>query len=516
VTVIAPKRLLLTHEQADQPWNHHSDWSQRGEPALLIRATPYGPLTLSQIAAYPSRLLIVHPDDQLDPKRQLLATFRELFASTPLLVLEDAQQCQLLLSDQPSQAACWNEVQELLTNPRRELSAGHLLIGRSRAFRQVLQAVDQLSDQSTPLLLQGEPGSGKAQLALAIHQRSQRRELSCWSIDCNQLSQEACRLALFGPAEFVADSAADSQQHSGLLNHPGVGTIIFHELAHLPPAVQLQLLRWLQQPRRDNLHRPHLVFTTSHDLGRLVADHRMRADLFFELSSHLIGLPPLRHRRGDVGLLADHFTQCLAPALRICQRPSIRLTEPQRELLDNYDWPGNITQLRRLVVSHYLRPQQTTTKGDHTTEHPTAANQLTADQSSADQLQELLLELVPDSHSGLLEQSGQTASLTTRTPDEKTTDPAQASGEPTREDEDQPDGATPRIWSLFIDKMVSDSSTNLYARAIEQFERGLFTEILNRTGGNVGEAARLLGITRVSLRKKLQHFSIEPNYFGKL
>jgi DNA-binding NtrC family response regulator len=214
-------------------------------------------------------------------------------------------------------------------------------------------------------------------------------------------------------------------------------------------------------------------------------------------------------------LLVDHFTQCLAPALHICQRPSIRLSETQRELLDNYDWPGNITQLRRLIVCHFLRPQKVTTKGNQTLEPPPAA-----DLSSADQLQDLLQELFPDSHSGLLEQSGQNATNNIHVPDAKTSNAEQATGEPTLMANDQVDdqlndplnGATPRIWSLLIDQMVSDSSTNLYARAIEQFERGLFTEILNRTGGNVSEAARLLGITRVSLRKKLQHFSIELPY----
>jgi DNA-binding NtrC family response regulator/tetratricopeptide (TPR) repeat protein len=232
-------------------------------------------------------------------------------------------------------------------------SPGHFgIIGRSKAMAGVLRAVDGLRDQELPVLITGETGTGKELVARAIHQSGPRRQGDFFALHCASLPSELFESELFGylPGAFTGAEKA----HPGILERLARGTLFLDEVSGLSPATQAKFLRVLEsrsvRPLGGYSPRPidvRFIASSSLDLEKAVKFGTFRADLFFRLRGVGIDLPPLRSRKGDIPLLADHFLDRLSKT-HARSRPF--LDREAMEALEEHDWPGNVRELETILT----------------------------------------------------------------------------------------------------------------------------------------------------------------------
>ncbi|MDO6416130.1 sigma-54 dependent transcriptional regulator [Sphingomonas sp. BIUV-7] len=232
------------------------------------------------------------------------------------------------------------------------------LVGASDAIRAVLAKLEAFSTCDAPVLIDGETGTGKELAARALHYQSRRRGEPFVPINCAALPEQLIVNELFGHHR-GAFTGAEVRQ-AGLVEQAGGGTILFDEVDMLPLPAQAVLLRFLQ----DQEYRPlgggvvkigdvRIVAASNARLATKVKDRSFREDLFYRLGVLMLHLPPLRERRDDVPLLADHFLQ------RLQQRygGAKRLDPQALDTLEAHDWPGNVRELEnRLHRAFVLSP----------------------------------------------------------------------------------------------------------------------------------------------------------------
>ncbi len=218
------------------------------------------------------------------------------------------------------------------------------------AFKSMRRQLKRISKSEHALLLTGESGTGKSRLAHAVHEESPRAkaefvELSCASIPANLLESE-----LFGYRKGAFSGAFKDKL--GLLEKADGGTVFLDEIGEMPPELQPKLLLFLQNQRfypvgsaEQREVNVRLIAATNQDLNDALAEGRFRRDLYYRLNVFEIELPPLRERPGDIPVLALRF---LAEALGSDARP--RFSDQALDLLLNYDWPGNIRELRNVML----------------------------------------------------------------------------------------------------------------------------------------------------------------------
>lgn len=234
------------------------------------------------------------------------------------------------------------------------------------ASQRVLEIGEKVADAGTTLLITGESGTGKDQLARWIHERGPRHDAPFLKIDCASLPAELVESELFGH-ERGAFTGAFARK-PGRLEMAQGGTIVLDEVAALTPAVQAKLLRVLEDRSFSRLGgtetlrmEARMMALSNTDLNQAVASGRFREDLFFRLNVLAISVPPLRERRGDIAVLASHFLARLGP---VHGRPLAVLDEPAGKLLESYFWPGNVRELKNAIEralvfakEDLLRPQ---------------------------------------------------------------------------------------------------------------------------------------------------------------
>ena len=231
------------------------------------------------------------------------------------------------------------------------VSAFHGLVGRSAAMREVFGLLEQASRLDITVLLHGETGTGKELAARAVHVKSARRERRFVPVNCGALPSELVESELFGHARGAFTGAVGAK--AGLFEEAGGGTIFLDEIGELPLPVQVKLNRVLQEKeiRRVGDNRPvqvdvRVVAATHRDLKAEVAAGRFREDLFYRLNVFPVTLPALRDRREDVPLLAAHFLEKHASALR---KPIDGFDPEALRVLAGYPWPGNVRELENAV-----------------------------------------------------------------------------------------------------------------------------------------------------------------------
>ena len=209
----------------------------------------------------------------------------------------------------------------------------------------------KLAEPSTTLLITGESGAGKDQLARWIHEMGPRRDSPLLKIDCASLPAELVESELFGHERGAFTGAV--AQKPGRLELAGEGTIVLDEVAALAPGMQAKLLRVLEERQFERLGgtatlkmEARLMALTNTDLSRAVATGRFREDLFFRLNVLTVEVPPLRRRRGDIAPLADHFLARLGP---VHGRADATIDPPALRLLEAYTWPGNVRELKNAI-----------------------------------------------------------------------------------------------------------------------------------------------------------------------
>ena len=224
-------------------------------------------------------------------------------------------------------------------------------VAEDPASRLVLDLAERVAPASTNLLITGESGTGKDQLARFIHERGPRRDAPYQKIDCASLPPELVESELFGH-ERGAFTGADEAKR-GRLEIAGRGTLVLDEVAALALPVQAKLLRVLEERRFEHLGgteslrmEARVVALTNANLERAVAEHRFREDLFFRLNVLTIQVSPLRDRPGDLLPLAAHLLRRLGP---VHGRAEARLDAEAQAALSAYTWPGNVRELKNAL-----------------------------------------------------------------------------------------------------------------------------------------------------------------------
>ncbi|MFM0206519.1 sigma-54 dependent transcriptional regulator [Paraburkholderia sediminicola] len=235
---------------------------------------------------------------------------------------------------------------------RRELagqnSVAPRIIGRSPAIEQVRRLIANIAPTDASVLINGDTGAGKELIARSLHELSPRRDKPFIAVNCGALPEPMFESEMFGYEPGAFTGAA--KRRIGKLEHASGGTLFLDEIESMPLALQVKLLRVLQdgvlerlgsnQPIRVNCR---VVAAAKGDMAEHVADGSFRRDLLYRLNVVTIALPPLSERREDIVPLFEHFL--LDAAVRY-QRPAPILTDRQRAGLMQREWPGNVRELR--------------------------------------------------------------------------------------------------------------------------------------------------------------------------
>ena len=222
------------------------------------------------------------------------------------------------------------------------------IVTRSARMQEILRMVDRVASTESSVLLLGESGTGKELVARAIHERSPRAERPFVPIHCGALPREVLESELFGHEKGAFTGAVSAKP--GLIELADGGTLLLDEIGDMEPDSQVKLLRVLEtgmffrvggtRPRRVDVR---LVSATNRDLTAAIRSGQFREDLFYRINTITVLLPPLRERREDVALLAQHFLETNATyGLK-------RLSPAALAALESHDWPGNVRELLHVI-----------------------------------------------------------------------------------------------------------------------------------------------------------------------
>ncbi|HWM75993.1 MAG TPA: sigma-54 dependent transcriptional regulator, partial [Methylomirabilota bacterium] len=238
-------------------------------------------------------------------------------------------------------------LQERLDDLLREGNA----IGVSPAFKQMMMLVQQVADSSASVLIQGESGTGKELAARAIHDRSPRRQGPFIAVNCAALPETLLESELFGYKKGAFTGAGSRKE--GRFELASGGTLFLDEIADLSLVTQPKILRVLQEGEFERLGGTRavkvdvrIVTATNQDLAQMVRDKRFREDLYYRLKVISINVPPLRERREDIRVLAEHFLRLYAAKNN---RVLGGFTDEAFRRLEGYSWPGNVRELENVV-----------------------------------------------------------------------------------------------------------------------------------------------------------------------
>jgi DNA-binding NtrC family response regulator len=326
------------------------------------------------------------------------------------------------------------------------------IVGSCPAMREVYKAIGRVAAQDVPVLITGESGTGKEIVARAIYQHGARAKAPFLALNCAAIPEQLLESELFGH-EKGAFTGAD-RKRIGKFEQCSGGTLFLDEVGDMPLSLQAKMLRVLQDQTFERVGGNETVKTdvrliaaTHRDLEAWSAEGKFRPDLFYRLSVFSIHLPALRERGDDLALLVRHYVCRFGRELG----REIREVAPETlQRLSERPWPGNVRELQSVLKQALLRASGPV----------------------------LLPAHLPD----LPSESGETA-------------PAA-----------HPAGAMD--LEAFLREHLTLQSNDLYAEAHRQLDRLLLPRVLEHTGGNQYQAARLLGIARQTLRLKLRDLGL--------
>ncbi|MBI3021692.1 MAG: sigma-54-dependent Fis family transcriptional regulator [Candidatus Omnitrophica bacterium] len=327
------------------------------------------------------------------------------------------------------------------------------MIGKSPRMYEVYKLIGQVAPSNVTVLIRGESGTGKELVARAVYHHSQRAEQPFLAVNCAAIPETLLESELFGYEKGAFTGAI--ARKPGKFEQANGGTIFLDEIGDMSPSTQAKVLRVLQEGACERLGGQEtirvdvrLLAATNKNLDALIHDGRFREDLYYRLNVVSVTVPPLRERKEDIPLLAEYF---LKRYTREFRKERTRLSPEALERLTAYAWPGNVRELENCIKQAVVLG-----KGE---------------------------VLMPE-HLRL----GQNQTVPTRSAPESLA----VLGELARQHLERAPG-------------------NAYQQLIEQVEAQLILEALKQTQGNLAQAAKLLGITRPTLREKVSKYRIQRN-----
>jgi two-component system nitrogen regulation response regulator GlnG len=343
------------------------------------------------------------------------------------------------------------------------------MVGRSAAMQEVFKLIGQLAASDATVLITGESGTGKELAARAIYSHSRRAQQPFLAINCAAIPETLLESELFGHEKGAFTGA--TTQRIGKFEQCHGGTLFLDEIGDMSPATQTKILRVLQSGEFERVGGNQtvkvdvrVIAATNRPLEQAVAEKKFREDLFYRLNVVRLHLPPLRERKEDLPLLVEFFLRKLA---RASGRPRPGVAPQTLALLTRHDWPGNVRELenvmqRALVVA----------KGD---------------------------TLLPEDLPAELRGAAPTQTVTPTALPHAPAPPAPAAPPPAP--------ATGDIAAL-VQGLFEWARQDPRRRLLPAVERELVLQALRETGGNQVQAARLLGMTRSTLRKRIERYGI--------
>jgi transcriptional regulator with GAF, ATPase, and Fis domain len=238
-----------------------------------------------------------------------------------------------------------------VNRPRKLNPSPDPFLGTSIAIRAIAQKAKKLLLTESPILIQGETGTGKGVLAAWLHYHGSRRDESFVALNCASLSRELLESDLFGHERGAFTGAAATKK--GLFEVAHGGTVFLDEIGDMDPHVQPKLLKVLEEKRfrrvGDVCERfvdARLIVASHKDLDLLVRESKFRSDLYFRINTFPLKLPPLRERIEDIPILARNMLKSIATDLG---RGDLVLLPDFEKALQSYKWPGNIRELRQTI-----------------------------------------------------------------------------------------------------------------------------------------------------------------------
>jgi DNA-binding NtrC family response regulator len=245
------------------------------------------------------------------------------------------------------------------------------LVGSSVSMRRMYELLELTAPSTSTVLICGETGTGKELVARAIHYNSPRREGSFVTVNCGALPESLVEAELFGHRK-GAFTGADANRKGKFESADG-GTLFLDEVGEIPVALQPKILRAIQTGEIDRIGEDRstrvdvrIVAATNRELDDMVAEGSFRQDLFYRIAVVQITVPPLRERREDIPLLAQHF---LSQWTERSGRPDLRFPPETFQLFNRYPWPGNVRELENVVERMVVLSRGDTLSLDALPEH---------------------------------------------------------------------------------------------------------------------------------------------------
>jgi two-component system nitrogen regulation response regulator GlnG len=409
--------------------------------------------TLRRIRQMDSRLLVIlmtaYGTTQTAIEAMKLGAYDYLLKPFDVLKLKEIVTKALKAAHDMRQVVSY---QPLLESEDYELG----IVGRSEAMQQVFKMIGQVAGTDATALITGESGTGKELVARAIYHHSNRGTQPFLAVNCAAIPEQLLESELFGHERGAFTGA--TMQRIGKFEQCNAGTIFLDEIGDMTPATQTKILRVLQSGTFEHVGGNtaikvdvRVIAATNKPLEEAVAARQFREDLFYRLNVVRIHIPPLRERREDIRLLVNYFLKKLA---RDQQRPPKSIAAGVIKALEQYHWPGNVRELENVI-----RRALVVAKGDA-----------------------ILMSDLP------MEMAGAASPVSTS---------ASASA---------PLPATGAEAGMTDVVMLARKDPKL--RLIPAVERELVIQALKETSGNQVQAAKLLGITRATLRKRIEKFEI--------
>jgi len=337
-----------------------------------------------------------------------------------------------------------------------------IIVGNTPVMNEIFKTIGKIADSDITVLIQGERGTGKELVARAIHNSGKRASQHFISVNCAAIPKELLESELFGYEKGAFTGAVERKIGKFELAHNG--TLFLDEIGDMPIDLQAKILRVIEEKEIVPVggNKPinvdvRIIAATNQDLLEMIKNKAFRADLYDRLNQIPLFLPPLRERYEDIPLLARHFLKNLSKEYGNKKT----ISEDALNFLKSYSWPGNVRELLNAVKRAYLISRSTVLERQDFLF-------LTHGVAREEMMKELSLEEIVD-------------------------------------------------WKLneFMRLLQDGEMTDVYDFVVSQVEKPLIKKILLMTGGNQIRAAKILGLNRNTLRKKIATFGLEVKELKK-